>query len=227
MKTIRDYIDLIESVQNPVDKTVRVLPDVGEIGIDSDASPGNGSWYVKLYDGSYDVVGFNSEAEAWRELSSLQDLDTGDKDEQGMAEGFFGDMKQSFATGMADKLKKAIPAEYHKHYDFDSVKSAGDTKAMVARARAAGHLKEQGVAEAQKTDNRPASQFDREIVKAQPDGSCELKCGHKTSAKLSKNPIGKKIFCGRCYELRNKEQGVAEEASPEAIARVEQIASKK
>ena len=86
MKTIRDYINLIETAQNPVDRTVRVLPDVGEIGIDSDASPGNGSWYVKLYDGSYDVVGFNSEAEAWRELSSLQDLDTGNNDEQGVAE---------------------------------------------------------------------------------------------------------------------------------------------
>ena len=65
----------------------------------------------------------------------------------GVAEGFFGDIKQSFATGMTDKLKKAIPAQYHKHYDFDSVKSPGDTKAMVARARAAGHLKESGVAE--------------------------------------------------------------------------------
>ena len=64
-----------------------------------------------------------------------------------MAEGFFGDIKQSFATGMVDKLKKAIPAQYHKHYDFDSVKSPGDTKAIVARARAAGHLKESGVAE--------------------------------------------------------------------------------
>lgn len=64
-----------------------------------------------------------------------------------LAEGFFGDIKQSFATGMVDKLKKAIPAQYHKHYDFDSVKSPGDTKAIVARARAAGHLKEQGMAE--------------------------------------------------------------------------------
>ena len=86
MKTIRELINLIETAQTPVDRTVRVLPDVGEIGIDSDASPGNGSWYVKLYDGSYDVVGFNSEAEAWRELSSLQDLDTGNNDEQGVAE---------------------------------------------------------------------------------------------------------------------------------------------
>ena len=86
MKTIRELINLIETAQNPVDRTVRVLPNVGEIGIDSDASPGNGSWYVKLYDGSYDVVGFNSEAEAWRELSSLQDLDTGNNDEQDIDE---------------------------------------------------------------------------------------------------------------------------------------------
>jgi hypothetical protein len=41
----------------------------GEIGIDSEASPGNGAYYVKLYDGSYDVCGFDSEAEAWEELS--------------------------------------------------------------------------------------------------------------------------------------------------------------
>ena len=82
------------------------------------------------------------------------------------------------------------------------------------RCNGKGHVpvnKDQDVAEGQKTDNRPASQFDREIVKAQPDGSCELKCGHKTSAKLSKNPVGKKIFCARCYELRNKEQAVDED----------------
>ena len=66
---------------------------------------------------------------------------------ESVEEGFFGDMKQSFATGMVDKLKKSIPAEHHKHYDFDSVKSPSDTKAMVARARAAGHLKESGMAE--------------------------------------------------------------------------------
>jgi hypothetical protein len=41
----------------------------GEIGIDSEASPGNGAYYVKLYDGSYDVCGFDSESEAWKELS--------------------------------------------------------------------------------------------------------------------------------------------------------------
>lgn len=43
----------------------------GEIGIDTEASPGNGEYYVKLYDGSYDVCGFDSEKEAWEELILL------------------------------------------------------------------------------------------------------------------------------------------------------------
>jgi hypothetical protein len=94
--------------------------------------------------------------------------------------------------------------------DSDFNKKYGMSKQQANRYYSSNKLKDPGMDEAQKTDNRPASQFDREIVKAQPDGSCELKCGHKTSAKLSKNPVGKKIFCARCYELRNKEQGVAE-----------------
>ena len=40
----------------------------GEVGIDTEASPGNGSYYVKMYDGSYDAVGFDTLEEAWSEL---------------------------------------------------------------------------------------------------------------------------------------------------------------
>jgi len=40
----------------------------GEVGIDTEASPGNGQFYVKMYDGSYDVVGFDTLEEAWAEL---------------------------------------------------------------------------------------------------------------------------------------------------------------
>jgi hypothetical protein len=35
------------------DQTMRVIPSVGEAGRDTDASPGNGQFYVRLYDGSY------------------------------------------------------------------------------------------------------------------------------------------------------------------------------
>ena len=41
---------------------------VGEIGIDPESSPGNGEWYVHHYATGYSVVGFDSAAEAKREL---------------------------------------------------------------------------------------------------------------------------------------------------------------
>jgi len=55
------------------DKTVKVLKKagkpIGEIGIDGDASPGGGQYYVKLYDGSLDESGFDTAKEAWEELT--------------------------------------------------------------------------------------------------------------------------------------------------------------
>lgn len=50
-----------------MDKMIRAT-SYGEIGIDTEASPGNGIFYVKLYDGSYDAVGFDTVDEAWAEL---------------------------------------------------------------------------------------------------------------------------------------------------------------
>jgi hypothetical protein len=54
------------------DTTVRVVKKggkpIGEIGTDAEASSGNGPYYVKLYDGSYDAVGFDTAEEALAEL---------------------------------------------------------------------------------------------------------------------------------------------------------------
>jgi hypothetical protein len=54
------------------DQTVKIVKrggkPVGEIGIDAEASPGNGQYYVKLYDGSYDAAGFDTAEEALKEL---------------------------------------------------------------------------------------------------------------------------------------------------------------
>ena len=54
-----------------MDTPLKVIPSVGEAGLDSEASPGNGSFYVRLYDGSYDVCGFDTIEEAWAELVDL------------------------------------------------------------------------------------------------------------------------------------------------------------
>ena len=54
-----------------MDKAIKVVEGVGEVGIDTEASLGNGQYYVKLYDGSYDAAGFESEEEALAELDYL------------------------------------------------------------------------------------------------------------------------------------------------------------
>lgn len=70
---------------------------VGEIGIDPEASPGNGPWYVKHYASGYNVVGFNNAKQATEELKycidinltrdQLADLTQDQIAEQGVAEG--------------------------------------------------------------------------------------------------------------------------------------------
>ena len=40
----------------------------GEVGIDTEASPGNGQYYAKTYDGELDSVGFDTLEESWAEL---------------------------------------------------------------------------------------------------------------------------------------------------------------
>ena len=51
-----------------MDQVMKVIKGVGEVGIDTEASPGNGRWYVKHYATGYDVCGFDSLEEALMEL---------------------------------------------------------------------------------------------------------------------------------------------------------------
>jgi hypothetical protein len=53
------------------DHTMRVIPGVGEAGLDTEASPGNGQFYVRLYDGSFDLCGYDTIEEAWEELVDI------------------------------------------------------------------------------------------------------------------------------------------------------------
>ena len=56
-----------------MDRAIKVIKDVGEVGIDTDASPGNGPYYVKHYATGYDVCGFDSVEEALMELEFVED----------------------------------------------------------------------------------------------------------------------------------------------------------
>jgi hypothetical protein len=54
-----------------MDQVIYRIEGVGEYGLDPEHSPGVGSYYVKLYDGSYDSSGFDTEDEARTELDYL------------------------------------------------------------------------------------------------------------------------------------------------------------
>ena len=51
-----------------MDFAIKIIEGVGEVGIDTEASPGAGKFYAKLYDGSYDASGFDTLEEALAEL---------------------------------------------------------------------------------------------------------------------------------------------------------------
>lgn len=56
------------------DTVIFSVPGFGEYGLDVDHSPGVGGYYVKLYDGSYDASGFDTEKEAREELEYLLEI---------------------------------------------------------------------------------------------------------------------------------------------------------
>jgi hypothetical protein len=51
-----------------ITRVIKYFTAYGEAGFDREASPGNGSYYVALYDGSYDATGFDTLDEAMEEL---------------------------------------------------------------------------------------------------------------------------------------------------------------
>lgn len=56
-----------------MNKVISVIAGVGEVGIDTEASPGNGPYYAKHYESGYDVVGFDSVEEALAELAAVEE----------------------------------------------------------------------------------------------------------------------------------------------------------
>lgn len=54
-----------------ITRVIQYFTEVGEAGFDREASQGNGAYYVKLYDGSYDATGFDTLAEAMLELNYI------------------------------------------------------------------------------------------------------------------------------------------------------------
>lgn len=67
-----------------MDKVIKKIEGVGEVGLDTEASPGNGQFYAKTYDGELDQCGYDTVEEAWEELCliALGDVDAVMDEEQ-------------------------------------------------------------------------------------------------------------------------------------------------
>jgi hypothetical protein len=107
-----------ESVAENADQVKKVFKDksgkpVGEIGIDPESSPGNGEWYVHHYATGYSVVGFDSAAEAKRELMYVHkhpDAVEGHPStkEQGVAENEIPGHSIGFTGGVGPGLQSNV-----------------------------------------------------------------------------------------------------------------------
>jgi hypothetical protein len=60
--------------QNQTD-TVMHQFSFGEVGLDADASPGNGAYYLKHYASGLDLGGYDTLQEALNELEYIEDKD--------------------------------------------------------------------------------------------------------------------------------------------------------
>ena len=57
-----------------MDFIVRIVEGVGEVGIDTEASFGNGKFYINHYASGHHTVGFDNEEDALMELDWVNDL---------------------------------------------------------------------------------------------------------------------------------------------------------
>jgi hypothetical protein len=109
------------------DTTVRVVKKggkpIGEIGIDSEASAGNGPYYVKLYDGSYDAVGFDTAEEALAELKyAIKSAGSGPDTSFGGPGGWTGPVKEQ----QVDELSPKTLGSYIKKSSADAATRQGE-----------------------------------------------------------------------------------------------------
>lgn len=56
-----------------MDQVIKVWAGVGEIGLDTEASSGNGPYYLRMYDGSIDQCGYESVEDAMYEFEYILD----------------------------------------------------------------------------------------------------------------------------------------------------------
>lgn len=105
---------------------------VGEIGLDHEASPGNGPYYMKHYETNTSYSGYDTKKEALAELKHVIDQ----MNEQALDEGSMGEIAAEY-----EDYKKLSPREFFNMYRITKQQWLAKYKSM---------LPQQGVAEADK-----------------------------------------------------------------------------
>ena len=62
-----------------MDQVTRIIEGIGEVGIDTEASPGNGQYYARHYASDYDSCGFDTEEEALEDALHEEDFEDDDE----------------------------------------------------------------------------------------------------------------------------------------------------
>ena len=129
-----------QGVAEGADQVKKVFKDkfgkpVGEIGIDPESSPGNGEWYVYHYATGYSVVGFDSAAEAKRELMYVHKHPEAveghpSTKEQGVAEDWNKVNHHDKTNGLSQKAVNA----YRREHPGSKLKTAVTTKPSKLKA---------------------------------------------------------------------------------------------
>jgi hypothetical protein len=161
-----------QDMANGADQVKKVFKDkagkpVGEIGIDPESSPGNGEWYVYHYATGYSVVGFDSAAEAKRELLYVNkhpDAVEGHPStkDQGMAEGWSDAMLARRTGGARTPYGVYIDGKQWKEFATDDQARAVARK-LEAKFKADGSNK--------KVSYAPATSVTKKDVKEEQDTS--------------------------------------------------------
>jgi hypothetical protein len=142
---------------------------VGEIGVDHEASPGNGKWYVKHYASGHNTVGFDNAEEALAELKYIV--------KHGMEESnqdVGGDPTDEFIKDV--EVKPHVPGSYEAEDTLSApaaTQPATDTDGPGVGIDSAQGFRDaikQGVGS---SDPAIAAQVDKLVV-AEPDGTVDV-----------------------------------------------------
>ena len=124
---VKEEVEQIEEADIKSKPVMHKGKEIGETGIDSEASPGNGKWYAKHHKSGMDSLGFDSRREAEAEvkymhgfhkaqkfLNSMKKKDVKEAADPGKIKVVNKEVKTNKAAAAADKIVKVSKSKVNK-----------------------------------------------------------------------------------------------------------------